>query len=72
MPVAECLPLRETCGLDLAKLGVLCLDKGVDGPADGSEGIAVLVGDGWHIHWASLAAQHGAYDIFTEPLPYGG
>ena len=72
MPVPECPPLRETYGLDLAKLGVLCLPEGVDGPTDGGEGLSVLGRNGCHIHWTSFAAQHGAYGIVTEPLLDGG
>ena len=49
MPVPECPPLRETYGLDLAKLGVLCLHEGVDGPTDGGEGLSVLGRNGCHI-----------------------
>ena len=72
LPVAERLALRETCGLDLAKLGVLCLLEGEDGPTDGREGIAELARNRCHIYRASFAAQHGAYDIVPEPLLYGG
>ena len=72
LPGPECLPLRETCGLDLAKLGVLALHEGVGGPTDFGEGGAVLAGNGCHIHRASFAVQHGAYGIITEPLRDGG